>query len=293
MQNISYTFPYLFFIIVLFILYLYGKINNFTHYIVIKFCNLFAIIFIGLRGYIFGDWIIYARNFDFFPVFSDGIVTIIKFLIEGGTYEKGFVLFGILSKSIYNNYLFFQFLNYLFEIIILYFFLMRYVPNYYVIGFIIIFVVFGSLFSISMIRNMKAIMLFMLSIRYIETKNLKKYLFLNIIGVLFHVSAILYLPLYFLLNKKMNDIILLLLYTVGLFVFFLQLPIATTILTQLSNFMFGGRFGALIRVYIKSEVYSSVYGIGIGLIERIFSFFFIFIHLLACGLRILLLYLEG
>ena len=57
-------------------------------------------------------------------------------------------------------------------------------------------------FSMNGVRQSVAIMLFYYSFRYIKEHNLKMYLVLNGIGALFHSSAVLFLPLYFILNKK-------------------------------------------------------------------------------------------
>ena len=52
------------------------------------------------------------------------------------------------------------------------------------------------------VRQSVAIMMFYYSFRYIKEQNLKKYLILNGIGCLFHSSAILFIPLYFVLNRR-------------------------------------------------------------------------------------------
>lgn len=64
----------------------------------------------------------------------------------------------------------------------------------------------GTLYFFSMngIRQTIAIALFYYSLQYIENRKFKKYLFLNIIGILFHNSAIIFIPLYFVLNKKLK-----------------------------------------------------------------------------------------
>ena len=57
-------------------------------------------------------------------------------------------------------------------------------------------------FSMNGVRQSVAIMIFYYSFKYIEKHNFKKYAILNGIGFLFHSSAILFIPLYFILNKK-------------------------------------------------------------------------------------------
>lgn len=64
----------------------------------------------------------------------------------------------------------------------------------------------GTLYFFSMngIRQAIAISLFYYSLKYIDEKNLKKYLMLNVLGVINHESAILFIPLYFILGKKIK-----------------------------------------------------------------------------------------
>ena len=59
-------------------------------------------------------------------------------------------------------------------------------------------------FSMNGIRQSIAMMLFYYSFRYIKEQNFKKYLMFNGVGVLFHTSAVLFLPLYFVLGKKIK-----------------------------------------------------------------------------------------
>lgn len=55
--------------------------------------------------------------------------------------------------------------------------------------------------SLNIVRQCIAAALFVYSVKYIRTKDLKKYLIFNGIGILFHSSAIICLPVYFIANK--------------------------------------------------------------------------------------------
>ncbi len=57
-------------------------------------------------------------------------------------------------------------------------------------------------FSMNGVRQSIAMMMFYYSFRFIKERNLKKYLIINGIGFLFHSSAVMFLPLYFVLDKK-------------------------------------------------------------------------------------------
>lgn len=59
-------------------------------------------------------------------------------------------------------------------------------------------------FSLNGIRQAIAIAIFYYSLKYLKEKNLKKYLLLNLIGFLFHNTAILFVLLYFVLDKMVK-----------------------------------------------------------------------------------------
>jgi hypothetical protein len=119
-------------------------------------------------------------------------------------------------------------------------------------------------------------MLFLLSIKCIGEKKIVKYLILNSIGCLFHISSIIYFPLYFLLNRKYPIKILLLLLLLGNFVYLFAIDWIKNILIFLGSII-STRLELLLKYYTASEIFSSSYGIGLGYLERQFSFFIILI----------------
>ena len=52
------------------------------------------------------------------------------------------------------------------------------------------------------LRNIKAILLFIYSLSYIKERKLLRFLFVNILGFTFHSSALLFFPMYWVLNRK-------------------------------------------------------------------------------------------
>jgi hypothetical protein len=114
-------------------------------------------------------------------------------------------------------------------------------------------------------------MLFLISLKYIEEKKIIKYILLNCIGSLFHIMSILYIPLYFILNKKNSRIVILIIFIIGNLIFLLQVEWTKLLLISLSS-LISGRLGGLLRIYLSSDLYSSAYGITIGYLERFFSF---------------------
>jgi hypothetical protein len=114
-------------------------------------------------------------------------------------------------------------------------------------------------------------MLFLISLKYIERRKLLIYMIINIIGTLFHISSLLYLPLYFILNKKIHRTVILTLFFIGNLIFLLQIEWCKSVLIFVST-MISGRLGYLLKNYLSSSFYSSSYGISIGYLERFFSF---------------------
>jgi hypothetical protein len=242
-----------------------------------KFTNVFAafllVLFIGLRAYVYTDWANYLPWYKEIPSFFNGWDNIENFLFEGKyqSWEKGFNIYGILCKTFSSNYFFFQFISSFIDIIILYYFFKTYIPNRIVLGFIFFFLFNGLQIEINLIRNSKAIMLFLISIKYIEKRKVLFYFLFNLVGCLFHISAVIYLPLYFILNKKIPKIVVLFVFFIGNILFLFSIKWLGVLLTLLSNS--GSRLSFLIRVYLLSDLWSSSFGISIGFIERTISFF--------------------
>lgn len=279
---IKYSIPYLMFFITTLLLsvplyiveYSRGlrlsvnKSDVMFRHISIAFLFLF---FLGLRGYIYSDWINYSKAFDLLPTLS----SLDTFDINTLHWEKGFVFYLIILKSICNSYVFFQFVSCLIDFIILWFFFKRYIPNHIILGFAFYIIFDGMGMEINLMRNQKSIMLFLLSIPYITEKKFGKFALLNLVGCTFHISSIFYLPMYFVLGKKYNRKFILFLFILGNFFFLFQIKWVNALLTIFSDFL-PGRLGLLIRAYLDKESMSASYGFSIGYIERLFSFVWIY-----------------
>lgn len=86
--------------------------------------------------------------------------------------------------------------------------------------------------SMNIVRQSIAISIFIYSYKYIYDKNLKKYIISIIIASLFHESAIILLPIYFICNMKLTKRKLFLTF-LGIMII---LPIANTIFMQILKF---------------------------------------------------------
>jgi hypothetical protein len=231
------------------------------------------IIFIGFRGFTYTDWQNYYPTYNFTPSLFDNTEAIIKYMDRG--WEKGFLFYMIICKTISPNYFFFQLVSFVIDFIILFYFFKSIIPEHIVFGFVLFLLFSGIIIEFNLLRNSKAMMLFLISLKSLKERIFFKYVIINSIGVLFHITALLYLPLYFILNKKINRKIILFLFIIGNIIFLLQIEWCKLLLTSIGT-MIPGRLGVLSKIYLSSNLYTKAYGITIGYIERFFTFIVIY-----------------
>jgi hypothetical protein len=288
--SLLYSIPYIIFFVFLYVNIIplqQGKAKSFIHnyYALLQlfFCITVLVFFIGFRGFIYTDWASYYKVFENCPPLWEGYEKIHEYL-EAPPYnmEIGFLLFVILCKTASLNYFFFQFNLLFIDIFILYYFFKRVIPNYIALGFLFYILFSGFTIEINLLRNAKAIMLFLLSLEYLEKRKIIKYFVLNLIGVLFHVSSFLYLPLYFVLNKSVHRFFIITVFVIGNILFLLQMEWCKFVLLLISSYI-PGKLGVLLKAYLKSDFYSSAFGISVGYVERFLTFIVIF----CCSRRLL------
>lgn len=226
------------------------------------------ILFFGLRGYIGYDWYSYKPNFD-------KVVSLIE-LFKGNTqmlhsgYELGFQLYTSLIKTFTGNYFVYNFINSSVDFIILYFVIKRF-SKAPMLSLLLFFGVYGVALEIDMIRNVKSIMLFLISIKYIEERNILKFGALNILGILFHYSSILYLPMYFILNIKWNKKFILFLFILGNIYYLSDIRIVMRIIKEYNTLLPTG-LGAKLSGYFSIIPLDFPLGFSFYYFERVIIF---------------------
>jgi len=263
----NYSIPYL----ILLICYIFLAIieyNNKNNHAIYKFiiviCSIIYVFFFGLRGFIGWDWTNYYLRYE-------NTSNLINLSFNTSIPDFGFLIYMSLFKTLYINYYAFVFINVILHIFLLNIFLKRYLPpGYYVFGIIVFLIMGGFVMEVDTMRNIMSILLFLLSIKYIEERKVGKYYILNIVGLLFHFSSIFYFPLYFLLHKKMNRILIAVIFIIGFILFIFQIEYMKPIVLYISG-LFGGRIQLTTNNYINSTIYGKSYGLTIGLLERLFS----------------------
>ncbi|MDD3321892.1 MAG: EpsG family protein [Paludibacter sp.] len=266
-----YSIPYIFLIIFLFLLSLLQLSNYNSNEIGNKSLNYIALIafilFFGFRGFIGYDCMVY---YPFFEKLST--IQQLNLTQYTGSFDIGFVIYASIIKTIYADFHFFIFSSTILDVILLSFFFKRYLnKRYFIFGFLMFLGFYGFLLEIEQIRNVKSLLLFLISIKYIENRNLFKFMLFNILGILFHWSSIFLIPLYFFINKKTISLRwFLIILILGNIVFILQLEFIKPIV-HLFGSLLGGTFSKKVDFYLMSKVFSNSYGLSIGYFERVFT----------------------
>lgn len=285
--SFTYSIPYLGFLAFL-IIFSFLEFRALKYDKSITMIRVFTLIgfllFIGLRGFVFSDWALYYPLFDKVQtVWEGGLTSVLSqdFTEDFATdvnygktgMEMGFIYSIVLFKSIIPDYFAWVFFSTLVDIILLDIFIRRYSP-YYVLSIILFFTFGGLLIECNLMRNVKSILLFLLSLKYLEERKIIPYLIFNSIGLLFHSSAIVFFPLYFFLHKQFPKWLLWSIFVVGLVLTLLQIKYLQPFLLSFAEII-GGRLGVQIKIYLSSDLYGQAYGISIGYIERVLTFLFI------------------
>ena len=152
------------------------------------------------------DWTFYQENFINVPYFfSDNFnFKNLDFTIKSNEY--GIVILMSLFKSFGFNFEIFRFVVLSFSLFIIYKTIKKMTP-YSLIAIMIYFSQFllGNFFE-PVFRQILAMSIFFISLKYIEKRSIFKYIILIIISTFFHSSAIILLPFYFWGKNRINFI---------------------------------------------------------------------------------------
>jgi hypothetical protein len=111
-------------------------------------------------AYIYADWVFYKSFYEKVLSLLAGFEKIRSYLNRG--IEPGFVLYASFCKIFSSEYLPFQAISSIVDIIVLYYFFKQYRSDNIVMGFAA-FYVWGLYMEMDLLRNVKAIMLFLIS----------------------------------------------------------------------------------------------------------------------------------
>lgn len=271
MEDLNYSIPYLIFTLLLTGLTVVERTgragrNSLLREELSRFgCVTLYLLFIGLRGYIGTDWLSYQTNFEEVPALFTGGWGQWR---ETNFYEPGFVIFMSACKTVWNNYHFFVFVSACLDMLILHAFLKRYV-SWYTLGFLVFFVM-GGLTLCELMRNVRAIGLFLLSLPYLTGRRALPYFALNLLGMCFHFSAFVYLPLYWLLHRRWPKALFVAVFLVGNLLFLLRVEYIRPLVGWAAETL-GGRLAYWQAQYLLDTRFDEAYGLSIGYFERLLT----------------------
>nr|WP_315198945.1 EpsG family protein [uncultured Flavobacterium sp.] len=263
------SLPYLMFLFVLIILFFKANesiIENKSNFNIRIVTVCFFLFFLGLRGHIYSDWVSYYPKFQILPTFWSN--SSIMQEVFTGEMEPGFILYSVLIKTFFPNYFIWIIINTLIDLLILDK-IFKIHTKYYVLAFITFFIFNGLFIEFNLYRNSKAIVLFLLSLRYLQNKKFIPYLLINLVGVTFHYSALLFIPLYFILNKEIPRVVVWSIFIISNIVFIFHLKWINFILGDLVTFINISMVSE--KMTLHSEI-SKEAVFSFGYFERILSF---------------------
>lgn len=154
-------------------------------------------LFFAFRGYVFTDWVQYYQLFE---EISWGDVVRMQTTIH----EPGWLLLNMVCKTICNDYTFLVFVVTVIETWLLVRFMKQWeIRNWSML--LVVFIMFeGVLIMFNLLRNGITILIFMNALHYVREKQMIRYMALCIIAMTIHFSSAVFIPIYFILNLRLN-----------------------------------------------------------------------------------------
>lgn len=274
MELYSYLYSVPYVIVILSLFYLAFLENRTTSVNkknkLIRIASIILILFFGLRGFIQSDFQNYYPWFETLPTLLN-YNDFTKAFVEN--YEPGFVLFSILCKSVFPNYFFWIFICALIDILLLKKIFKDFSFNV-CLSFAIYFAIGAIIMEFNLMRNIKAILILIIATKYIRNRKIWKYILCVLISMLFHLTSIVFIPLYFVLGKRWSKPLLIGIFIACMAVLFLRISFLPTLLPSVALFL-GGEYAIMTESYLSSGVLDASYGISFGLIERIITLFLV------------------
>lgn len=240
----------------------FGK-NERKKHMLFVFSIILLIGFLGLRGFIGWDWWAYYPSYNNLP--------------GGFNYEIGYEIWSNIFYKIGLSYHHFTFINTVVDILILAYILKKY-SKYPIFSMVLFLAVQGLSFEVDLLRNAKAVLLFIISIQFIKERKIIPFLILNILGMTFHISSIIYLPMYFILNRNYSRKIILPLIILGNIYYIFDTKLFIHILEYMSSVL-PAAVGGKITSYLSIIPQNYKLPIGTLYFERLVTFIMVFFFL--------------
>lgn len=236
-----------------------------------RICMFLFLFFFGLRGFIGWDYTSY------YPAFTDWDLSFIDVNLfeRGNEFDAGFSVYLSVIHVFTENYHVFIFITTLLDVILLNIIIKRYSLNY-ALSFAL-FLAFNLALEVDLLRNIKSVLLFLVALEYLKSRQPIKYFLLIFIATTFHWTAIIYFPLYFFLHKKLSRSIVIAIVIIGNIIFFTS---AFSFLSFFSDALssLGGVFELKQESYFESGDFTKSWGFSIGYFERLLTVIIILIY---------------
>ena len=263
-MGLIYTIPYVMLVMVvgfLALFYYQADTDEDKNRITLILAGVF-LFFFGFRGYILTDWVIYLpqyENMRWDKVFN-------YFTTINNNFEPGFAILVMICKSVFPSYFFLCFVIVSFNIYALIVFFKRYTNNI-PLGFILFLVFEGVIIMSNLLRNSISISIFLLALPFLENRKPIRYFSMCILASSFHISALLYIPLYFFLHIRFSKWIY-----IALFVFINAAFVSHVSIVMTLVQLLGMDESMAMKVKAYTELYSSSISVfSIGYLERLAS----------------------
>lgn len=236
-------------------------------------CIGIMIFFFGFRGFVCDDWISYYPAFQKCDIED---VFINPFDSRREIFEPGFTFLMYLCKIIYDDYFFMSFVCTCINTILLVLFL-RNRTECIPFAFVLYLCFGGYLMNTNLMRNSISILLFVNALQYLEGRKPVPYFLLCMLALLFHISAIVYFPLYFFFHIRCNKWIYATLFIIGNIIFLFKIPVFLSLISIVIGGA-GERLQMLIEAYTEGEYGEVASVLSIGYLERVFTGVLIFCY---------------
>lgn len=229
-------------------------------------------IFFAFRGYLYTDWRGYAEYYN--NVTWNSILEITQDKQGAVFHEPGFTLLMCLCKTFCKEFAFFSIALSTLDIILLLRFLKRWGVNNLPFVFMMFMMFNGVGIMSNLMRNQMAIFIFMNTLEYIEKKEPLKYIAGCLLAMCFHSTAVLFLPLYFFLGRKINRWIYPLIFLAFFGIYIMKFSVVLLFFELIGM---GGTIGEKVKVYTEVFSEARIFSLS-GTLEKFGIVFLIFVY---------------
>lgn len=255
----GYSTPYIVLCIIFLILSALSLLSksNSLHRQVAFLSIVVFVIFFGFRGFVQTDTLNYYNLFSRLP-------NILEQFPNEPDCDEGFLLYMGIIKLFGFNYQHFILISTIIDIILLTILFRQYFSFKYYPFYLFLFVIFMGLgYEFNLMRNIKSVLLFFISVKYIYSRNFIKFLVLNLVGLSFHWSSLVFFPMYFFIKKELSLKSLCFLFFVGVSIYIALPYFLNSILRFIAENYKGYRFAERINIYQGLTLYASSKAFGL------------------------------